>query len=167
MSRHAARLAKLEAAIPPPKPVVQESAPGLAVRLDELMAESAAERAHFDALPPAGKILSILAEIAEKTAEAALPAPAPRSDRVVDLGPQMHALLVHEVKQGFHNEYFDIRECEIAILDAAGYDTQILKSAHAKWKHLPWQWRRDDNQLPKEAQSIIDRALAAESSVHA
>ena len=159
MSRHAARLAKLEAAIPPPKPIVEEDAPGLEFRLTEIMERMAAEEAHFAALSPAGKILSILAKIDKTTAEAALPAPAPRTDRVVDLGPQMHACLVHDVKQGFRSEYFAIREHEIAILDAAGYDTRTLKSAHDAMSHLPWQWRREDHPLPTEAQLLVTAAL--------
>ena len=110
MSRHAARLAKLEAAIPPPKPIVEEDAPGLEFHLTEIMERMEAEDAYFDSLSPAGKIISISAKIAKTTAEAALPAPAPRTDRVVDLGPQMHAFLVDDVKKGFRSEYFAIRE---------------------------------------------------------
>ncbi|MBL8420146.1 MAG: hypothetical protein JNK92_05865 [Dechloromonas sp.] len=162
MSRHDARLAKLEAAMPTQKQLAQETSPGLSFRLDEFKAKLDAEQAHFDALTPAGKILSILAKIAEKTAEAALPASSYRNYWRADLGPQMHAFLVHIVNEGFPSEHFAVRKYEIAILDAAGYDTRILKSAHAMWEHFPWQWRRDDNQLPKEARSIIDRTLVAE-----
>ena len=159
MSRHAARLAKLEASMPPPKPIVEEDAPDLALRFTEIMERIKAEEAHFDALPPAGKILSILAKIAKKKAKAALPPPAPRTDGVVDLGPQMHALDVQELRLGFRSEYFAIREHEISILDAAGYDTRNLKSAHDTMSHLPWQWRREDHPLPAEAQLLVAAAL--------
>ena len=164
MSRHAARLAKLEAAIPPPKPIVEEDAPGLEFRLTEIMERMAAEEAHFAALSPAGKILSILAKIAEKKAKAALPPPAPRTDLVVDLGPQMHAFLVQDVKNGFRTEHHAMRGYEFAILTAAGYDIRPLEPPHAKWKDYPWQWRQEENPLPPEAQLLIDAALSNASS---
>lgn len=163
MSRHAARLAKLEAAIPVPCSIdAIEDAPGLAARFDDLMQKFAAEQAHFDALTPAGKILFITEKIASKTVEAAKPVPAPRTDRVVDIAPQIHACLVQEVKQGFRAEYYAVRGYELEILDAAGHDTRALKSAHAAWKHLPWQWRREDCPLLPEAQLLIDTALSVE-----
>jgi hypothetical protein len=167
MSRHDARLAKLEAAMPPPKPVVQESTRGLAFRFDEWKERFDAEDARFNALTPAEKIRDIRAKIAEKVAEAAGPVPPDPPHGIVDLSRRLHACLVHEVAQGFHSQHFAIRGCELEILDAAGYDTRNLRTAHARWHDLPWQWRTEHYPLPKEARSIIDRVLAAESSVHA
>lgn len=159
MIRYSARLNKLETSIPLPTPVEHEETPGLAFRLADFLKEREEEKARFAALTPAGKIQAILNKIAERTAEAALPPPAPRSDRKVDLAPQLHALLVHGVKQGFHSEYYEIREYEIEILAAEGYDVRALKAAHDYWRELDWQWLPNENQLPREAQSIIDQAL--------
>ena len=156
MKRMAIRLERLEERLPPPVPATEERPP---VHLAAVIAEIKAESARVDALPPAEKILAIKAKIAKKTLEAAKPIPAPRTDRVVDIAPQIHACRVQEVKQGFRAEYHTIRGCEIAILDAAGYDTRALKSAHDAMSHLPWQWRREDHPLPHEAQLLIDTAL--------
>jgi hypothetical protein len=155
MKRMAIRLERLEERLPPPVPATEERPP---VDFAALIAKIKAESARVDALPPPEKILAIKAKIAAKIAKAALPAP----DRVgnVDIGPEIHACLVHEVKQGFRAEHHAIRGCEIAILDAAGYDTRTQKSAHDAMSHLPWQWRREDHQLPHEAQLLIDRALS-------
>lgn len=159
MTRYVVRLKRLEASIPLQAKVEEEEAPGLAFRLAEFVKEMEEEKSRFAALTPAGKIRAILAKIAKKTAEAALPPPAPRKDRKVDLAPQFHALLVHEVKQGFHSEYYEIRKYEIEILAAEGYDVRALKAAHDYWRKLDWKWLPDENQLPCEAQSIIDHAL--------
>ena len=159
MTRYAVRLSKLEASIPLPAPVEEEEAIGGTFRLAEFIKEMEEEEARFAALTPAGKIRAILDKIAETTAKAALPPPAARKDREVDLTPQFHALLVHLVKQGFHSEYYEIREYEIEILTASGYDVRALKTAHDYWQELPWQWLPNENQLPREAQSIIDQVL--------
>ena len=151
------RLERLEERLPPPVPATEERPPA---DWAALIAKVEAESARVDALPPAEKILAIKAKIAKKTLEAAKPRPAPRTDRVVDIAPQIHACLVQEVKQGFRAEYYAVRGYELEILDAAGYDTRALKSAHAAWKHLPWQWRREDSLLPPEAQLLIDTALS-------
>lgn len=66
--------------MPPPKLILEEDGPGLEFRLTEIMERMKVEQAYFDALPPAGKILSILGDIRETMAKAALPPPVPRTD---------------------------------------------------------------------------------------
>ena len=154
MKRMAIRVERLEERLPHAVPVTEERPP---VDLGAIIAKIKAESARVAALPPAEKILAIKAKIAAKIAKAALPAP----DRVgnLDIGPEIHACLVHEVKQGFRAEHHVIRGCELEILAASGYDIRLLKSAHAKWEHLPWQWRREDHPLPPEAQLLVTAAL--------
>ena len=156
MKRMAIRLERLEERLPPPVPATEERPP---VHLAAVIAKIKAESARVDALPPAEKILAIKAKIAERSPRLLNRFQRPHRVGNVDIGPEIHACRVQEVKQGFRAEYHAIRGCEIAILDAAGYDTRALKSAHDAMSHLPWQWRREDHPLPHEAQLLIDTAL--------
>lgn len=158
------RLEKLEARVPVSKseqPTEDAGASGR--RIWAVVERIKAETARIDALPPAQKILHYRSEIARNIAEAALP-PKPCPPGRVDLSRNIHALLVQDVKGGFPSEQHLMRGCEIELLKKAGYDTQDLAAAHAKYANFPWQWQKDENPIPAAAQAVIEKILDQEAN---
>ncbi|NMF98204.1 hypothetical protein GPA27_12495 [Aromatoleum toluolicum] len=55
-----------------------------------------------------------------------------------------------------------LRGAELEVLTEAGFDRLVLdqlKAEHTRYEGIPWQWHGDN--LPAEAQSVIDSALAS------
>lgn len=146
------RLEKLEAAMPAPVAIQAKREP---IDFGEIVRSIEAESPRVAALPPAEKINHYRRYIARKIAKAEASPPPDRTGLVPGLAANLHAGLVHTVKQGFPTEYYEVRRCEIQLLSSTGYDVSALEAAH-KACMFDYQWRQVDNPLPADAQRIID-----------
>lgn len=158
MSALSVRLDKLLSRMPPPAPAQAERPP---VDFGELVRGIVEETARVAALPPLEKIAHMLGKIERKKYRAAKPFDPSEYRGTHGVGESLHDFLVHEVKQGFHRELYEIRGAEIEVLRDSGYPVSDLEKAHRYWADLPWQWVPETNLLPPKAQQIIDEALFA------
>ncbi|UCV14118.1 hypothetical protein [Quatrionicoccus australiensis] len=156
MSALSVRLDKLLSRMPPPAPAQAERP---AVDFGELVRGIVEETARVAALPPLEKIAHMLGKIERKRNKAAMPFVPAEYRGTPEVGENLHNLLVHEVKQGFHSDFYEIRAAEIKVLRDAGYAVSELEKSHRYWANLPWQWVPEKNLLPPDAQRIIDEAL--------
>lgn len=62
-------------------------------------------------------------------------------------------------KSTLANYFYELRGCEIELLQAADYRGDELVAEHKNYRELPWQWAYTDNHLPETAQEIIAQAL--------
>lgn len=155
MSRYLARLAKLEANQPPLPVLVAEREP---LDFAQIVADIEGETAWVATLPPKQKIAHHLQHIADQRREAALP-PKEMPHLVPGLAERFHACVKKGVKDDFPTQRYEIRACELELLNGAGYDTRDLQARHQKWRELPWQWCHLEEALPPEARAYIDDQL--------
>lgn len=146
------RLEKLESAMPEPVAIQAERAP---IDFGELVRSIEEESARVAALGAIEKIRHYQRRIARMIAKAEAGPPPERPGLAPGLAANLHACLVHEVKQNFPSEYHTIRGCELHLLRTAGYDVSALEAAYRDCM-FHYQWRATDNPLPEDAQRIID-----------
>lgn len=152
------RLEKLEASIPV---VIADQVEREPIDFGDLIRSIKAESARVAALGPVEKIRHYRRHIARTIAKAEAGPPPDRPGLVPGLAANLHAGLVHEVKQGFPSEYYTVRGCEIQLLRTAGYVVASLEAAHHDCM-FHYQWRQIDNPLPEDARQIIADLLFEE-----
>jgi hypothetical protein len=162
MSTLSARIDKLAARIPASTLPVKEAK---SLDFSEFIAKTKAEELRVAALSPVDKIFHVREKIAGVVAEALEPPPVQGDDHAGAFCIRIacHKFAKNDVRDGFHKEHFEIRRCEIEILRQHNQDVSRLDAAHQRFAKIPWQWVPEDNQLPPDAQEIIDQALKQEA----
>lgn len=67
-------------------------------------------------------------------------------------------------KLGLPSNRHAARDAELEILEQAGFNTGELRAKHQKHVANPYKWPYRDNPLPSEAQAILDRFIAYDTT---